>query len=229
MKIQCIIIEDEPLAAEKLKGFVTKHPNLILHSIFNTGADALVFLQSNTIDLVFIDINLGEISGIRILESSKISANVIITTAYSEFALKGYELNITDYLLKPFTFERFMQAVNKVINPLPKRESIDQAFTFIKTEYRLEKVLFDDILYIEGMGDYRRIFTTHKNIMTLQTFKELEQEFPKSIICRVHKSYMVSLQKIDSVQKDEISIGCKIIPISETYKKDFLNLIRSSD
>lgn len=226
MKIQCIIIEDEPLAMEKLKGFVSKHPDLILRSTFNNGADALVFLQANNVDLLFLDINLGEMSGIRILETANISANVIITTAYSEFALKGYELNVTDYLLKPFTFERFMQAVNKVVNPLPKRELSDQAFIFIKTEYRLEKVMYNDILYIEGMGDYRRIFTVNKNIMTLQTFKELEEELPKTIICRVHKSYMVGLQKIDSVQKDEIHIGSKIIPVSETYKKEFYDLIR---
>lgn len=226
MKIQCIIIEDEPLAMEKLKGFVSKHPDLILRSTFNNGADALVFLQANNVDLLFLDINLGEMSGIRILETANISANVIITTAYSEFALKGYELNVTDYLLKPFTFERFMQAVNKVVNPLPKRELSDQAFIFIKTEYRLEKVMYNDILYIEGMGDYRRIFTVNKNIMTLQTFKELEEELPKTIICRVHKSYMVGLQKIDSVQKDEIHIGNKIIPVSETYKKEFYDLIR---
>ncbi|MBK7036093.1 MAG: response regulator transcription factor [Chitinophagales bacterium] len=226
MKIQCIIIEDEPLAMEKLKGFVMKHPDLILKSTFNNGADALVFLQTNNVDLLFLDINLGEMSGIRILETANISANVILTTAYSEFALKGYELNVTDYLLKPFTFERFMQAVNKVVNPLPKRELVDQAFIFIKTEYRLEKVMYNDILYIEGMGDYRRIFTVNKNIMTLQTFKELEEELPKTIICRVHKSYMVGLQKIDSVQKDEIHIGNKIIPVSETYKKEFYDLIR---
>lgn len=226
MKIQCIIIEDEPLAMEKLKGFVMKHPDLILKSTFNNGADALVFLQTNNVDLLFLDINLGEMSGIRILETANISANVILTTAYSEFALKGYELNVTDYLLKPFTFERFMQAVNKVVNPLPKRELVDQAFIFIKTEYRLEKVMYNDILYIEGMGDYRRIFTVNKNIMTLQTFKELEEELPKTIICRVHKSYMVGLQKIDSVQKDEIYIGNKIIPVSETYKKEFYDLIR---
>lgn len=226
MKIQCIIIEDEPLAMEKLKGFVMKHPDLILKSTFNNGADALVFLQTNNVDLLFLDINLGEMSGIRILETANISANVILTTAYSEFALKGYELNVTDYLLKPFTFERFMQAVKKVVNPLPKRELVDQAFIFIKTEYRLEKVMYNDILYIEGMGDYRRIFTVNKNIMTLQTFKELEEELPKTIICRVHKSYMVGLQKIDSVQKDEIHIGNKIIPVSETYKKEFYDLIR---
>ena len=169
MKIQCIIIEDEPLAMEKLKGFVMKHPDLILKSTFNNGADALVFLQTNNVDLLFLDINLGEMSGIRILETANISANVILTTAYSEFALKGYELNVTDY---------------------------------------------------------RRIFTVNKNIMTLQTFKELEEELPKTIICRVHKSYMVGLQKIDSVQKDEIHIGNKIIPVSETYKKEFYDLIR---
>ncbi len=230
MKMNCIIIENEPLAMEKLRGFVLKHPSLNLLTVFDNGTDALLFLQLNAVDLVFIDINLGEMSGISMLETSKIAANVIITTAYPEYAIKGYELNITDYLLKPFPFERFMQAVDKALNSVPTLDlSKSQQYIFIKTEYRLEKIMLNDILFIEGMGDYRRIFTVHKNIMTLQTFKELEDVLPKLMICRVHKSYMVALAKIDSIQKEEICIGSKTIPISETYKKNFFQLIKTSN
>ncbi len=225
MKMSCIIIEDEPLALEKMRGYVLKHSALDLLCTFNNGMDAMLFLNTNHVDLVFIDINLGEMSGINILETSKISSEIIITTAYPEYALKGYELNITDYLLKPFSFDRFMQAVEKVqtaFSQLPKE------YIFVKTEYRLEKVMLNEILYIEGMGDYRRIFTAQKNIMTLQTFKELEEEIPKNIISRVHRSFMVSIAKIDSIQKDVISIGSKKIPVSDTYKRNFYLLIKSA-
>ncbi len=227
MKIKCIIVEDEPLAAERLKTYVGKVPFLSLVQVFDNGMDALLFLKSNSVDLVFLDINLGEMSGIRMLETSTISAQVILTTAYHEYALKGYELNVTDYLLKPYTFERFLQAAEKAQTHYGKAESTsEKSYIFVKTEYRLEKVSLKDILYIEGMRDYRRIHTIDKKIMTLQTFKDFELEIPSDIICRVHKSYMVSLERIDSIEKDEIRIGDKFIPVSETYKKDFLGKLR---
>ncbi len=226
MLISCIIVEDEPLAMKRTKSYVLKLPFLNLLSTFNNGMDALVYLKSNKVDLIFLDINMGEMSGIQLLEAGKIKSHVIIITAYQEYALKGYELSVTDYLMKPYTFERFVQAVERVQGNLSKEEATnDKDFIFVKTEYRLEKVLLNEILYIEGMGDYRRIHTTDKRIMTLQTFKEFEQQIPQNIICRVHKSYMVSLNKIDSVERDRIKIKDTIIPISETYKKPFFELI----
>ncbi|HEV7231803.1 MAG TPA: response regulator transcription factor, partial [Bacteroidia bacterium] len=135
-------------------------------------------------------------------------------------------LNVTDYLLKPFTFERFMQAVEKVQEQLKKGSPApDKAFIFIKTEYRLEKILLNEILYIEGMRDYRRVHTTSKKIMTLKTFRDFEQDIPAAIVCRVHKSFMVSLNRIESIERDRIKIKDALIPISGTYKKDFFNLI----
>jgi DNA-binding LytR/AlgR family response regulator len=197
MSISCIIIEDEPLAMERTKSYVQKLPFLNLLACFENGIDALVYLNTNKVDLIFLDINLGEISGIQLLETGNITSQVIIITAYQEHALKGFELNVTDYLMKPYTFDRFLQAVSRAQDNLSKTTLETQKdFIFIKTEYRLEKISFNDILYIEGMRDYRRIHTSHKKIMTLQTFKELEQEIPASIISRVHKSFMVSLNKI---------------------------------
>ena len=230
MRINCIIVEDEPLALERTKSYVLKLPFLNLLSTFDNGIDALVFLKSNPVDLIFLDINMGEFSGIQLLESSKITSQVIITTAYNEYALKGFELNVTDYLLKPFTFERFLQAVDKVQNNLSKTEPTQaiKKFVFIKTEYRLEKLMLDEVLYVEGMRDYRRIHTISKRIMTLQTFSDLELEFPANIICRVHKSFMVALDKIDSIERDRIKIQDTLIPISETYKKQFFELISSN-
>lgn len=226
MKINCIIVEDEPLALDRMTGYVLKLPYLNLLSTFDNGIDALVFLKSNTVDLVFLDINMGEFSGIQLLETSMVKAQIIITTAYTEYALKGFDLHVTDYLLKPFTFERFVLAVDRVQANLSKGETTpDKNFIFIKTEYRLEKLLLSEILYIEGMRDYRSIFTTNKRIMTLKPFKELELEIPSNQICRVHKSFMVALDKIDSVERDRIRIKDIIIPISETYKKSFFELI----
>ncbi len=229
MKINCIIIEDEPLAMERTKSYVAKIPFLNLLNTFESGIQALDFIRSNAIDLIFLDINLGELSGIQLLENTSIKSQVIFTTAYHEYALKGYELNVTDYLLKPFTFERFLQAVDKVQNNISKNETVaEKNFIFIKTEYRLEKIVLNGIVYIEGMRDYRRIHTINKKIMTLQTFKDLEQEIPNTILCRVHKSFMVAIDKIDSVERDRIKIKELYIPVSETYKKAFFELIDRS-
>ncbi|HTF29401.1 MAG TPA: LytTR family DNA-binding domain-containing protein [Flavitalea sp.] len=227
-KYTCIIIEDEPLALEKTKAFVNKVPFLTLSATFDNALNGLTFLNNNKVDVLFLDINMDELSGIELLESSKIHSQVIITTAYQQYALKGYELQITDYLLKPFTFNRFLQAVNKAQENLSQRTADKQLdFIFIKTENRLEKITINDILYIEGMRDYVRIHTANKKIMTLQSFNELEQLLPSHLVCRVHKSYMVALNKIDSIERSRIKIGSQLIPVSETYKDAFLQLINS--
>jgi two-component system, LytTR family, response regulator len=229
-KYTCIIIEDEPLALEKTKDFVNKVPFLQLSATFENALTGLAYLNSNKVDLLFLDINMDELTGIELLESSKINSQVIITTAYQEYALKGYELHITDYLLKPFTFNRFLQAVNKAQENLVRHASEAQPeFIFVKTENRLEKIMLDDIVYIEGMRDYRRIHTIHKNvkIMTLQNFSEFEKLIPPTLICRVHKSFMVALNKIVSIERSRIKIADQLIPISETYKEAFFQLINN--
>ena len=218
-KYTCIIIEDEPLALEKTKSFVGKVPFLQLLSTFDNALTGLSYLNANKVDLLFLDINMDELSGIELLQSSKIESQVIITTAYQEYALKGYELQVTDYLLKPFTFNRFLQAVNKAQENLSRRNTDKLPdFIFVKTENRLEKIVINDILYIEGMRDYLRIHTTSKKIMTLQSFAELEQLLPPRLVCRVHKSYMVAINKIDSIERSELKIGDMLIPVSATYK-----------
>lgn len=227
-KYSCIIIEDEPLALERTRGFVQKIPFLNLCGTFENALDGLSHLQSNKVDLIFLDINMDELSGIEFLESSNIDSQVIITTAYQEYALKGYELNVTDYLLKPFTFDRFLKAVSKA------QENISQSapaaapeFIFVKTENRLEKINLSEIIYIEGMRDYRRIHTVNKKIMTLQNFSELEQIIPPNLVCRVHKSFMVGINKIESIERNRIKIANQIIPISETYKVLFFQVINN--
>lgn len=226
MKINCIVVEDEPLAMERVTGYIRKLPDLNLLQSFDNAVEAFSFLKTTPVNLIFLDINLGELSGIQFLESIHFSGDVIITTAYTDFALKGYDLNVTDYLLKPFTFERFLQAVGKVQPVTTSAQLPEQReFFFVKTENRLERIAYSDVLYIEGMRDYRKIHTIHKKTMTLQTFGDLEKELPPSIICRVHKSYMVSVSKIDALEKDEIHIGNTIIPVSESYKATLLKVI----
>ena len=230
MKISCIIVEDEPLALERTKEYVMKLPFLNLRATFDNALDALAYLKTDKIDLIFLDISLGEVSGIQLLETSAITSQVILTTAYQEYALKAFDLKVADYLLKPFTFERFIQAVDRATSNLPKNQTVTpNAFLFVKTENRLEKVFLREIIYIEGMRDYRKIhITSGKGVMTLQTFTEFARQFPPHIICRVHKSYMVALDKIDSIEKDRIKIKGHIIPISETYKERFFSLINRS-
>jgi two-component system LytT family response regulator len=229
MEISCIIVEDEPLAQERLKAYILKLPYLKLLTVFDNTIDALVFLKSNRTDLVFLDINAGELSGIQMLEKSDIRTEVIITTAYHEYALKGFDLDVTDYLLKPYTFDRFLRAVEKAKNNLSIKVNAKLAdIIFIKTGNRLEKVSLSDVLYIEGMRDYRRIYTNDKRIMTLKTFKDLESEIPSNIICRVHKSFMVAIDKIELVENGRIKIKDKLIPVSETYRQQFFELIDPS-
>ncbi len=226
MKTTCIIIEDEPLAQERTKNYVQKIPALELLHTFDNAIEAITFLKTNAVDLIFLDIQMDELSGIQLLESVEIHSEVIITTAFSEYALKGYELKITDYLLKPFTFDRFLKAVDKALSNRTKKEPVpEKNFIFVKTEYRLEKILLNEILYIEGMRDYRRIHTPQKRIMTLQTFGEFEQILPPELICRVHKSFMVAIAKIDSIERDRIKIGEALIPISDSYRSVFFERI----
>lgn len=224
---KCIIIEDEPLAMERTKGYVEKVPFLQLDQTFEDALAGLSYLQTHTVDILFLDINMDELSGIELLESTAISSQVIITTAYQQYALKGFELNVTDYLLKPFTFQRFLQAVNKAQENLANRTPKTAIeFIFVKTENRLEKILVGNILYIEGMRDYRRIHCVDKKIMTLQNFGELEQMLPTHLIARVHKSYMVAIAKIDTIERGRILITDQRIPISATYREAFLARIK---
>lgn len=226
-KHSCIIIEDEPLALERTRAFVLKIPFLTLQATFDNALEGLAYLNSHEVDVLFLDINMDELTGVELLENSNIKSQVIITTAYQEYALKGYELNVTDYLLKPFTFQRFLQAVNKTKENLTsKNQTTDPSYIFVKTENRLEKIQLEELLYIEGMRDYRRIHCLSKRIMTLQTFTELEKMIPAHLVCRVHKSYMVSLSKIESVERSKISIAKKSIPISATYKERFFLKIK---
>lgn len=226
MNIKCIIIEDEPLAQERAEGYISKLPSLNLVGCFDNAIDGHEFIKHNDVDLIFLDINMDGLSGIQLLENSNITAKVIITTAYDQYALKGYDLNVSDFLLKPYSFERFLKAVNKVEAQLEGTDKNNPDYFFVKTENRLEKIVLSEIKFIEGMRDYRRIHTTEKKIMTLQTFSELERMISSKEIVRVHKSYMVNINKIESIERNRIKIDTESIAISDTYKAAFFHLIK---
>ncbi|MEP6764441.1 MAG: LytTR family DNA-binding domain-containing protein [Gemmatimonadaceae bacterium] len=224
--MRCLIVEDEPLALERLKGYVQQLPLLKLVASFDNAPDALSYLLTDAVDLIFLDINLGGMSGIELLETNAVKAQVILTTAHSEHALRGFELKVADYLLKPFTFSRFVQSVERAQSAASSTTSSNERnWFFLKTETRLERIRVSDLLYIEGDGDYRLVHTLTKRINTLETFAELEQRIPGAQVCRVHKSYMVAIAKIETVERDRILIRDKYIPISATYRDKFYALI----
>lgn len=221
-KLECIIIEDEPLAASRIKEFISKRPELNLVGTFVDGIEALSYLSKREIDLVFLDINIGGISGIELLEKSKKKFRVIITTAYPEYALKGYELNVDDYLLKPFQFARFSVAVDRVLERLSE---VVKPSISVKSENRIERIFIHEILFIEGMDDYRRIHLKDKRIMTLATFRQLEEMLQGSSVIRIHRSYMVNLQWVNSFSKQELHLNNRVFPVSDTYSES-LRMLR---
>jgi DNA-binding LytR/AlgR family response regulator len=230
VQINCIVIEDEPLASKKLIGFINKVGYLKLCEGFDNAIDAISYVKEKSIDLIFLDIQMEEFTGIQFLETVKERPKVIITTAYEKYALKGYEFDIVDYLLKPLTFDRFLQSVEKVYKSANKElTSKSNNSIFVKTEYRLEKIEIDEILFIEGMSEYLGIVTTQKRIMTLQNFNAITKILPDDNFFRVHKSYLVAIDKIKSIERNRIKIGDKIIPISDTYKDAFYGKLKDKN
>lgn len=211
----CVIIEDEPLAAERLVSYIGRLPQLQLLKWFDNGKDAVTYLSEHKVDLLFLDLHLGETSGIELIEKKQLTGKIIITTAYNQYALKGYEWDVADYLMKPFVFDRFEAAVNKAL----RKQIGEELFIMIRSEYKQEKVFLKDIYFIEGMGDYRRLHTNRGKIMTLQTFKELESMLSESTIQRVHKSYMINADYIAQRTSEYVILtNGERIPISDSYK-----------
>lgn len=235
MEINCIIIEDEPLATEKLAGFISQVPFLRLLQSFENGIEAIGFIKTNPVDLVFLDIQMQKLNGIQFLESLTEKPQVVIVSAFDQYALKGYEFSVTDYLLKPYSFDRFIQSIDKVMDKHKLKVQSSQVQTllqndilFVKTEYRIEKVNLDDILYIQGMSDYQMIVTVREKIMTLQYFREIENVLPAPAFVRIHKSYIVAMNKIESIERNRIKIADQLLPISDTYKELFFETLRGS-
>lgn len=235
MKLNCVIVEDEPLARNLLTDYVKKVPSLHLVEACSNPLKAMDVLRNHSVDVLFLDVQMPELTGISLLKILQKKPLVILTTAYSEYALEGYELDVTDYLLKPITFERFLRAIDKVTERLEnkhqpavtERPSTEpaQPFVFVKDGTKLVKVRLDDILYVEGLKDYVTIHTRTQKVISLQRLKALEDQLPSDKFIRIHNSFIIALSAIDVIHKGDVQIGATMIPIGETYKKVFREFI----
>lgn len=227
--INCVIIDDEPFARNLLNDYISKIPYLNLKHSFSSGLLAMETLNKEKIDLLFLDIQMPDISGIEFLKSLKEAPKVIFTTAHTEFALEGYELNILDYLLKPFDFPRFLKAIEKASTFQSTSNNSEQKeplkYILVKDGHRLIKVALQDILYIKGLKDYVQIVTPNKKIVSLQTLKELSGNLPGDKFSRAHNSYIVGLEHINVVEKNRIVIEGEKIPIGPTFRKLFFDAL----
>lgn len=238
--MRCIVVDDEPLALELMRNYISKVPFLELIATCGSAAEALVALKNNKTDLLFLDIQMPDITGVQLLKSLKEKPIVIFTTAYEEYALEGFNLDAIDYLLKPIPFDRFLKAVNKAQeyhsirqnNSIPPTfPEINEGFLFVKADYKIVKISIADIQFVEGLKDYIKIFTSasQKPILTLLSLKSIEEKLPARDFVRVHRSFIVSIPRINSIQRNRIFIGEKEIPVGEQYKEAFFSKIKLPD
>lgn len=222
--IRCIVLDDEFLAVKLLGGYVEQTAGLKLALSTCSATEAIAAIKNSLADLIFLDVQMPEITGIELMNITRdFETKVILTTAYTQYAIEGYEHDIIDYLLKPITFERFLTAVNKAklrlhtistAKPFPSADYI-----FIKTEYRLQKVALSDILYFEGLRDYIAVYTKTGKILSLERMKNMEEILPQNSFLRIHKSYLINMNNIDYLERGRIIINKEYLPIGETYKE----------
>jgi DNA-binding LytR/AlgR family response regulator len=237
MSIRCLIIDDEPLAQRVIERYAENIPFLEIVGKCNSAVEAFDVLHGQEVDLLFLDINMPRLSGMDFLRTLKNPPLAIITTAYAEFAIQGFELDVVDYLMKPFPFDRFYKAVQKAEELIKSRElphgemreaqRPEESFIFIKSSKKTYKVTLDDILYIEALGDYVKIFTTDKMIVSYQSLKNIETLLPSKLFPRIHKSFIIALSRVDLIEGNHVKIRDRMIPIGTNFKTDFEKLIRS--
>jgi DNA-binding LytR/AlgR family response regulator len=237
MNIRCLIIDDEPLAQRVIERYAENVPFLEIVQKCNSAVEAIDVLHTREVDLLFLDINMPRLSGMDFLKTLKNPPLVIITTAYAEFAIQGYELDVVDYLMKPFAFDRFYKAIQKAEELIKGKEQRhtdnkeadkqDDTFIFIKSSKKTFRVNLDDILYIEALGDYVKIYTTDKMIVSYQSLKNIENLLPPGLFPRVHKSFIIALSRIDLIEGNHVKIKERLIPIGTNFKTEFEKLIKS--
>ena len=226
MTYTCIAIDDEFPATQIIESFVDKIPDLNLTKSFTKAKEALAFINENQIDIIFIDIQMPELNGIEFIQSLRYEPKVIFTTAYDQYAVEGFKLEAIDYLLKPFSYERFMQAANKAIKQI-QLESVSNSsleidnndFISVKSDYKLHKIRLSDIDYIEGLKAYISIFVNGKRIIVLDSLKNYEMNLPSNRFLRIHKSYIVPLEKIKNMEGNMLMLENKKVPIGKSYKE----------
>jgi two-component system, LytTR family, response regulator len=236
MKISCIAIDDEPLALDILEDYIGKVPFLEMKGRYTSALQAMEALKREKTDLIFLDIQMPELTGIRFLNTLQVHPYVIFTTAYPNYAVESYEYNTIDYLLKPVSFERFLKAANKAAEKIIRpeemkpslKEGVEQDFLFIKSNQKMIRVQLSDILFIKGLKDYVIIHTTTRRIITYQNLKALEDMLAGKSFIRVHRSYIIALSRIDTIESQMIRIQEELIPIGDNYKNLFWNLVKGN-
>jgi DNA-binding LytR/AlgR family response regulator len=238
IKVRCLLIDDEPLARGVLQLHISKVEALELAGIFHNGLEALEYLTKNKVDLIFLDINMPQLLGTTLIRTLKNPTKVIFTTAYRKYAVEGFELDAVDYLLKPISFERFLKAVNKVFTSVfapmeiepqtnEKEAGARSPFLYFRVDKKMVKLLINDILFVEGQKDYIKIVTAGRSIITKYVLSTLEEVLPSHEFLRIHKSYIVSIRKIDSFGPDNIEIGSNHLPIGRIYKAEVSRVLKS--
>lgn len=233
MNYTCLIVDDEQLARKLLEEFVAKVPMLELKGMCKNPLEAMDILKSEHIDIMFLDIQMPELTGVEFVKTLQQKPAIIFTTAYSEYALEGYELDVIDYLVKPFPLDRFIKAVNKAIEfiDLKKsagkidRDNMDSNYILLHADHKIYKVNLDDIQYIEGLKEYVSYYTKEKRIIVLQSLKSIEESLPSNKFIRVHRSYIVPISRIKTLDGNQVQIGDKLIPIGRSYKEEVLKRV----
>ena len=228
-KLSCIIVDDEPVARKILHEFVEQIPFLDWQGSFENAMKAEAFLRADTVNLVFLDIEMPKVSGLQFLQNTDVQSLVILTTAFPQYALEGYALDVIDYLLKPIAFSRFLKAVQKAKDYYQLKHwttaSQTPEYLFIKSEKRIEKIELNDILYAESVGNYVRVCTERKTIIAYLTMKSLESQLPPEEFIKIHQSYLVNASKIDAIEGNEIKLGSKSLPMSRNYRELVMKLV----
>lgn len=225
MKISCIITDDEPLARKGLQGYIEKIDFFELSGVCEDALQLNTLLKQKPSDLLFLDIEMPYITGIDFLKTAFNPPKVIFTTAYEQYAIKGFEMNVLDYLLKPVSFDRFLKAANRAHEYFLPRQNGAGQFIFIKTDNKLEKVVFDEILFVEAMENYVGIYTTGKKIITHATLKSLQEKLPAEKFIQPHKSYLVNINSINSIEGNTLHIGSYDVPVSKYQKEEVMEKI----
>jgi two-component system, LytTR family, response regulator len=228
--IRCIVVDDKPLAIDLLAAYIGKVPWLELVHSAQDPLEALEYLRTHPADLIFLDIQMPELNGLQFIRVSGGRVPVILTTAYEDYALDGYAYDVVDYLLKPIPFDRFYQAVEKARarNTAPEAVVAEGSGSiFVKTEYRIQRIALDDIRYIEAKQNYIAIETKTGRVMSLQNIKSIEEKLPSPRFMRVHKSFIVSLEKIDTIERSRIFLGDAVIPIGDSYREALFKVLGS--
>jgi DNA-binding LytR/AlgR family response regulator len=224
-KVRCLIVDDEPPAIELLKKYITSVPELELSGTCENAVEALSVLKNKPVDLLFLDIQMPQLLGTDFVRTLKNPPRIIFSTAFREFALEGFELDAVDYLLKPISFERFLKAVNKVlqtnlegpVSAEPEKPVKADAYIYFRTDRKMVRVFLEDILYVESLKDYIKVVTTSKQIVTKQAISVLENLLPVEQFLRIHRSYLVSVKWIESFTSEDVQIGTKELPIGRMY------------